>query len=675
MFGIELPPWSAVLDLANLILSAAVAIVAFSLLAYVLAYNVGNRVGRAFAALLACVLIVYTGDVLLYLVAPEQTELWLRLQWLGIPFVPAAYFDLSDALLQTTNSISRRRTRLVNLSYGISALISVLALATNLIVQSGGGGENLYYLEPGPLFPVFVVYFFIASGYGLYNTYRVRQRCLTPASRRRVTYLIVAFLAPGLGVFPYLILSAFTVDPSRTFVSLLTLIGNIGVACMLVVMTYSIAYYGVLSPDRVVKRSLVVFLIRGPLLGILVVGALLIVPKVENILGLPRESFVLLTVVALIVLLQLLVELVKPTVDKLIYSSDQQELMAIRELDRRLLTSSDLRQYLENALVALCDYLGVPGGFVAVVAGSEILVEAAAGPNELIHELRQRDWRDLLLEASVRNDAAEGPESVSYDGYWVWPLRTRGKDNALGLLGVVRRPGEDGPDESEQPVVAELVQRAETALEDRLLQQGVFMAVMEIMPDIERVQRWRSVVPYVGTSPLDQPPESDSIIYQPEFSKWVKDALSHYWGGPKLTDSPLLRLQVVNRAIEQEGGNPTKGLRSVLAQAIEDLRPEGQRQMTASEWLLYNILELKFIQGKPVREIASRLAMSESDLYRKQRVAIEQVAQKIIELEAENGGDADPDTAAPLSITSPSRPPKQGLLKKNPKAETPVLPK
>ena len=379
MFGIELPPWSAVLDLANLILSAAVAIVAFSLLAYVLAYNVGNRVGRAFAALLACVLIVYTGDVLLYLVAPEQTELWLRLQWLGIPFVPAAYFDLSDALLQTTNSISRRRTRLVNLSYGISALISVLALATNLIVQSGGGGENLYYLEPGPLFPVFVVYFFIASGYGLYNTYRVRQRCLTPASRRRVTYLIVAFLAPGLGVFPYLILSAFTVDPSRTFVSLLTLIGNIGVACMLVVMTYSIAYYGVLSPDRVVKRSLVVFLIRGPLLGILVVGALLIVPKVENILGLPRESFVLLTVVALIVLLQLLVELVKPTVDKLIYSSDQQELMAIRELDRRLLTSSDLRQYLENALVALCDYLGVPGGFVAVVAGSEILVEAAAG--------------------------------------------------------------------------------------------------------------------------------------------------------------------------------------------------------------------------------------------------------------------------------------------------------
>ena len=40
-----------------------------------------------------------------------------------------------------------------------------------------------------------------------------------------------------------------------------------------------------------------------------------------------------------------------------------------------------------------------------------------------------------------------------------------------------------------------------------------------------------------------------------------------------------------------------------------------------------------------MREIADRLAMSESDLYRKQRVAIEQVAQKIIALEAENGGE------------------------------------
>jgi DNA-directed RNA polymerase specialized sigma subunit len=48
---------------------------------------------------------------------------------------------------------------------------------------------------------------------------------------------------------------------------------------------------------------------------------------------------------------------------------------------------------------------------------------------------------------------------------------------------------------------------------------------------------------------------------------------------------------------------------------------------------LYNILELKFIQGMRVRDIAHRLAMSESDLYRKQRIAIEQVARALAEME------------------------------------------
>ena len=73
----------------------------------------------------------------------------------------------------------------------------------------------------------------------------------------------------------------------------------------------------------------------------------------------------------------------------------------------------------------------------------------------------------------------------------------------------------------------------------------------------------------------------------------------------------------------------------VLKQAIERLRPVGQRQMTAPEWILYNILELKFLQGRRVREIALRLAMSESDLYRKQRIAIEAVAQTLAEMEQE----------------------------------------
>jgi hypothetical protein len=89
---------------------------------------------------------------------------------------------------------------------------------------------------------------------------------------------------------------------------------------------------------------------------------------------------------------------------------------------------------------------------------------------------------------------------------------------------------------------------------------------------------------------------------------------------------------VVERASEELGGT-VNALRDVLRRAIERLRPEGNRSLTAAEWLLYNILELKFLRGHKVRDVALRLAMSESDLYRKQRVALEEVARVLAEME------------------------------------------
>jgi hypothetical protein len=126
-----------------------------------------------------------------------------------------------------------------------------------------------------------------------------------------------------------------------------------------------------------------------------------------------------------------------------------------------------------------------------------------------------------------------------------------------------------------------------------------------------------------------------SPIDDPAFSRWVKDALSHYWGGPKLTRSPLLSLTVVAQAREQSGGDAVRALRTVLQQAIEALRPPGKQSMTATEWTLYNILDLKFRQGRRMRDIAYRLAVSESDLYRKQRVAIDEMARRLAAMELE----------------------------------------
>jgi hypothetical protein len=42
---------------------------------------------------------------------------------------------------------------------------------------------------------------------------------------------------------------------------------------------------------------------------------------------------------------------------------------------------------------------------------------------------------------------------------------------------------------------------------------------------------------------------------------------------------------------------------------------------------------MKFVEGRKVREVALRLAMSEADLYRKQRIAVEAVAKAIGDME------------------------------------------
>ena len=97
-----------------------------------------------------------------------------------------------------------------------------------------------------------------------------------------------------------------------------------------------------------------------------------------------------------------------------------------------------------------------------------------------------------------------------------------------------------------------------------------------------------------------------------------------------------------------------QALRAIIKEAIEKIRPEGERKFT-SDWLLYNILDLKFLQGKKVREVAHRLAVSEADLYRKQKVALESVAQVIAEMELDG---AEP-SAEPQDEDNPTETPPQ----------------
>jgi hypothetical protein len=263
-------------------------------------------------------------------------------------------------------------------------------------------------------------------------------------------------------------------------------------------------------------------------------------------------------------------------------------------------------------------------------------LEVVVGPLTSSEELWQdTDWRGWA-QTGVENGASgleQSGDFIVWQDYWIRPLYNRQNTVMLGILGLRARGPEPDFTEEEQAILERLIEQANLALEDRLLQQEVFAAVEKLLPEITALQEQRSAASFGALPILTIPAEEETLVVDAKFNQMVRDALTHYWGGPKLTNSPLMSLGIVQKALAEHDGNATATLRSILAQAIEMQKPEGERNLTTAEWILYNILEMKFVQGKRVRDVARRLAMSESDLYRKQRVAIENVARAIATME------------------------------------------
>jgi hypothetical protein len=454
-----------------------------------------------------------------------------------------------------------------------------------------------------------------------------------------MTYLTVSFAAPALGVYPYmLIASTSSMLPTMLLFAILLLV-NIGIGLMLTVMAYTVVSFEELQPERVVKHNLVHFLLRGPVVAALVISILQALPQHQRLMGLPREMIIAVSIVAVIVLSQYLINLAKPAIDSLIFYRDRQEVAWITELDRRLLTTTDLQQILENILTTMLEVLRVRTGFIFNLAATQgPRMETQVGDKELVSTALEEIVLQKLMPSP---DNGAGTGFVVQDNFWYVFLKNKAGDKSLGLLGIEARAERYDLSEEEEKLVYSLVRQAATALEDRRLQQDIFAALKQIIPDIERVQRLRGAVSFAGSPRVEM--LEDSPIYEQEFPKMVRDALNHYWGGPKLTNSPLLELQVVQEAMQENEGNAVKALRGVLLTAIETHRPEGERRMNAAEWLIYNILHLKFVQRMRMKDIAQRLAMSEADLYRKQRLAIEEVARTLSEMEAKEKAAVPPE--------------------------------
>lgn len=618
----------------NQLLTAGIAITAFSLLLYALTFNLKDRVARSFAIILLCVVIVFVGDAIASAsAAASDIEFWLRLQWLGIVFLPAAYLHFSDAVLATTGRPSRgRRALAVRLAYLVSSGFLVLVPSDLLVGPLIQNTQPAPHLQRTYLTWVFTGYYAIIMVWAWINLLRAYRRTVTSASHRRLGYLLLGSLAPALGSYPYLLFGSFLAIGSPLIFWLATTLSNLTVSVLLVLMAYAVAFFGVSWPDRVVKRRLFKWLMRGPVAASTVLAITTLVRRAGQAFGFEYNTAVPILMVASILIIEYTITLVAPIWERwLFHGGDRNDIELLQRLEERLLTSGDLRQFLESILAAMCDLFQVSNGFIAALGNQGLEMIVTIGN---MQSLEKEDLSDYFLE-QVSQNGTNG-SLFGWGDYWLVPLfqQEAGTVELLGIMGITRAAGYRVEAEQSE-LVNILAQRAALALSDRRLQQQVFTSLQALTPEVELIQSLRAAARYGGSGSLAQ------VLTQPtdgievdDFFHWVKDALTHYWGGPKLTESPLMKLRIVQQALDEHDGNPTNALRAILRQAIEHTRPEGERRFTA-EWILYNILELKFLEGRKVREVALRLAMSEADLYRKQRVAIEAVAQTILEMEQE----------------------------------------
>lgn len=630
-----------ILQLLNETLASAIVVVAASMLLYNLTRNLRDPVARTSAVLLGTVTIAYIGDALVALEpSPSMHIAILRFQWIGIAFMPVAMLHLSDALLATTGLPSRgRRKRIIRLLYVISAGFLLLAAFNEQLIipvqvfSPFEADRTTMSMRAGPLFLVYVLYFVIVVLVAFLNVGRARRRCLTRSTRRRMGYLQFALLTPAIGIFPFSLLLGFGDEFSIIGLVLVNL-ANIFVILMLAFLAYPLAFFGSRVPDRVVRSDLLRFFLRGPVTGVLALATILATDTGSRVLGIPGGEFMPFAVVTVVLVWQWFVAIALPYLEKwLIYrGEDSESLLNVQRLSDRLLTRTDLVQLLEATLSAACDYLRVSSAFAAQnTEGDPELIAAVGAARPALQALS--DEASVLRGSNGTHDALE-LDITQWNNWWLIGLYSRrpgaGAARWVGVMGVQARSNSVNLNDDERRELMTFARRAADALDDLLLHADIVAALEGLLPQSHITAANRSAIDY--SPPRDK--VNAPIMDDPaQFNEQVRAALRHYWGGPGLTNSRLLELQIVQDALPENDQTPVKALRAVIVRAIEAQRPPGERKMLSPEWTLYNILELRFLKGAKVKEVGAKLAMSDADLYRKQRLAIDAVAETMLEME------------------------------------------
>ncbi len=418
------------------ILAAGIAITAFSLLLYTTGFNLRDRVARSFVMILICVVIIFTADAIGSTTQiSAEVEFWLRMQWIGMVYLPPAYLHFSDALLATTGKPSRGKRRwAIRITYLVSTgFLLIIPASWFLGSLDPGVGSSTRFLQQF-LMGSFILYYFLSMVASWINFTRAFRRTTTPTTRRRIGYLITGAIAPVIGSVPYLFFgSAFASEHNLTY-WFVVMITNTFTGGLIVGMAYSVAFFGVSWPDRVVKRRLFKWIMRGPVTAIVTLGLTTILRRAMTNFSMPLATWIPILMVMIILLMEYFITVFAPYWEKwLFYGNDFAEIDLMTELGDRLMTRNDLRQFLETVLAAVSDRFQTTSSFIASLENTTLTMIVTTGKNKTLDPEKFRDA--LLVEGTENQEFGHnyGMGWVQPDSPLEFPTRTKGTHRFIGV--------------------------------------------------------------------------------------------------------------------------------------------------------------------------------------------------------------------------------------------------
>ena len=551
--------------------------------------------------------------------------MWQLIHWTGFVNLPPVTLWFSLVILEMTGKELSKGMNAFNIVNGLFSLVFVWLLWSGQLFNGirviSNIGTTMVHTE---LTSLFWVYFSV----NLIATVAVLRLALsrtrTQASHRRMKYLIFSLSGIIIGTFPLLLFgSGLLISQYPLIFWLLSVFGNAVVTVMVILLGYASATFSVSWSDRFTRLRMIEWMLRGPVTASLTLWLVTMINRSENALGLEISGANTFATVVSIILLEYLIGIIMPRIERSsLVGLGREDYTIYKEFQGMMVFKPELETYLEALTGALCDRFQARDGFFAVMDES--------GSFDPIIRTGESSWPDL--QETIKDlPGLFQEQGIRYhqDNIGVIiPIFNHEEDlnTFLGLLGLADVSVDLNENRNGQ-VLEDALEKARTVLWQRRYLTSAYQVLRTKTGESGQNS-------FHSGSVLDQNALlGESSAAEPdEVTVWVKDALTHYWGGPRLSENPLLQWQIVQDAAAENNENAVNSLRNILKKALEELRPEGERS-TNGEWTLYNLIDLKFFEKQKVKEIVRRLSMSEADFYRKQKVAVEALSKVIIRME------------------------------------------